>query len=366
MSKCFSRQVSQKFSVAAVVPARDKDVWIQLSNGNMLNQLRGQVFAVESLRVSTSDPEAWSPFIVTWSNLDLVNRTINFNKQNSQESIHGFADSNQRVRSWERSNEIPPILCHNIWQFFLSDIQLSYMNLIKEVCLKKGRLVDCCPQSSRKLFYADAVKEVGLIDCYLCPTDRMNKGDVIMNFMTTVMNCRQTEEIYNAFSQPYLEKLTRYGVEIESCYNDIVPIYNESEESYYLFPLDAIRKLLTFFQELEINNYIYYVPDKKQNDPIIFNVCVSKSEKPVIVKADIEVLVGIQPVHPCCLTCQEDDVEDLEVRSYAIDVTSTPKILAMSEKLEINVDDTIIQKNLPYLKGIENVRKKECVSFDVK
>lgn len=364
MSKCFSRQVSQKFSIATVVPPREKDTWILLNNSNIVNQLRGQIFAVESIGVSTSDSSAWSPFVVTWSNLDLVNRRICLNRQNDQESIHGFADSNPRVKSWERCSDVSPVLCHNIWQFFLSDIQIAYMKLIKEVCLKRGRLAECCPPNSKKMFYADSVKEVGLIDCYLCPTNKMNKEDPIMNFMTAVMDCQQTEEIYNALSQPYLETLSRYGVEIESCYDDIIPIYSEAGESYYLFPLDAIRKLLSFFQELEINNFIYYVPDKKQNDPIVFSVCVPRNDKPVTVKADIEVLVGVPHTSACCPACQEDEVE--EVRSNIVDTSSSSRILALSEKLEINVDHEMMQKNLPLIKGIDQVRKKACVNFDGK
>ena len=370
MAKYFSRQVSKKFSVAAVVPPVEKETWVSLCNEDVVSQLKGQIFAVESISVHTS-LESWSPFIVTWSNLDLVNRRISLKKGSTSKSVHGFADSNQKAKSWERCTDIPPALSHNIWQFFLSDIQVAYMQLMKEVCAKKGRLAECCPRGTRKLFYADEVNEVGLVDCYLSPLDRNDGGDLIMNFMKTVMSCSQTEEIYDTLSQPYIERLTRYGVDLNVPYNDMVPVYNES---HFLFPLDAIRKLLTFFQEMETNNFIYCVPDNNQQvDPITFSVCVPKNETPVIVRADIEVLIGMLPTsesqYLCCISCQEDDLEDMNIGSDTIksDGGMTPNILAMTEKLNLEMDRDAMERNLIMTgKGIEAVRKREYVSFEMK
>jgi hypothetical protein len=360
MAKYFSRQVSKKFSVAAIIPPREKETWVSLHNEDMMSQLKGQVFAVESFSVHTSDSTSWSPFIVTWSSLDLVKRNVSLKKDGDTTIVHGFADSNQRRKDWERCIDVPPILCHNIWQFFLSDIQVAYMKLMKDVCDKKGRLAECCPLGTRKMFYADAVKEIGLIDCYLSPVDRNDGGDQIMNFITSVMACSQMEEIYNALSQPYLDRLTRYGVDLETSYNDIIPIYNDS---HFLFPLDAIRKLLTFFQELENNNFMYCIPDNKQIDPITFSVCLPKNDKPVIVTADIEVLIGMSQSDHCCIACQEDDLEDMQVRS---DARVTPNILSMSEKLDLETTEEAMERNLTTAKGIGAVRKKGYVSFEVK
>lgn len=360
MVKYFSKQVSKNFSVATMIPPRDKETWISLCNEDIMSQLKGHVFAVESLGVHTSLADSWCPFIVTWSNVDLVKRQVSLRKDGAVSKIHGFAESNKRRKVWERFIDIPPILCHNIWQFFLSDIQVAYMKLMKQVCDRKGCLTECCPLGTNKLFYADAVKEMGLIDCYLSPVDRQDGGDAIINFMTAVMKCSQMEDIYNGLCQPYLQRLARYGVDLESSYSDIIPIYSDS---HFLFPLDAVRKLLTFCQELESHNFMYCVPDNKHVDPITFSVCLPKSDKPVMVSADIEVLVGMAQSDLCCVACQEDDVGGMQIRS---DANANPIILVLSEKLDLENTEASMERNLMTSKGIGAVRKCGYVSFEMK
>ena len=134
-----------------------------------------------------------------------------------------------------------------------------------------------------------------------------------------------------------------------------LPLYNDS---HFLFPLDAVRKLLTFF-----HNFMYCVPDNKQLDPITFSVCLPKNDKPVIVTADIEVLIGVDQSDHCCIACQEDDLEDPHIRS---DARVTANILAMSEKLDLETTEDAVERNLTTAKGISAVRKKGYVSFELK
>ena len=360
MVKYFSRQVSKKFSVASIIPPRDKETWVTLRQEEMMSQLKGHVFAVESLGVHTSDNNGWCPYIVTWSNTDLVNRRYSLDRDGTTSKVHGFADSNPKRRDWERCIDIPPFLCHNIWQFFLSDIQVEYMKLMKVVCDKKGRLVDCCPSGMSKTFYADPVKEIGPIDCYLCHGAADDGGDPVMNFLNAVMNCSHMEKIYNIFSTPYLTRLIKYDVELESSQYYNIPVY---KNSYFLFPLDAVRKLLMFFQELEIHNFMYAIPEKKQTDPIIFSVCLPKSDKPTTVGADIEILIGISQSDQCCIACQEDDLTLTEIKS---DIKTNPSVMAMNEMLNLENTEDAIEKNLMTSRGIGAVKKRGYVSFEVK
>ena len=112
--------------------------------------------------------------------------------------------------------------------------------------------------------------------------------------------------------------------------------------------------MLVFLQELENNNFVYHVPDNQSIDPIEFRVFVPKSDKLVNITADLEVLVATGgSSNICCIAC-EDECDELSKHS----VTQNPKIIALTEKLDLKIAD--MQHNYTTLQGIGAVRRKQC------
>ena len=346
--KHFSRQVRTKYSVTTSVKPRDNGCWVTLTMQDMVSDLRGAMISIESFGVQVSLPNAWCPYIVQWSDRDLVKRQYRLqNKDVVDKGVHGFADNTLKRKGWEREADVPPILSHNVWEFALSDIQVAYMKLVA-LLSEHGSLSQCCPANQLKSFYADKQREVGEIQCFIAGED---EGGELMQMLQEIGSSPQLLDMYQGFSDPYLETLVRYGVDIEQGDEDMYPMLGDS----FIFPLEALNKMLVFLQELENNNFVYHIPDTPSIDPIEFRVFVPKSDKLVNITADLEVLVATGgSSNICCIAC-EDECDELSSKHS---VTQNPKIIALTEKLDLKIAD--MQHNFTLLQGIGAVRRKQC------
>jgi len=364
------------------VRPRENGCWVVVKHEDLVSELKGSVISIESFAVHVSAASVWCPYIVQWSDRDLVKKRYVLQKEEGQccedkpTGVHGFADSNVNKRHWDRSTDIAPMLCHNIWEFALSDIQGAYMKLMGDIA-EKGSLSNCCPPGTLKIFYADNAKKVGGIPCYLPSLSDDEGKDTLSLFLEKMSSLSQICEMYEKYSEPLIKSLLRYGVEIEV--DDEFPIFNDS----YIFPLDALRKVLLFFQELEQNNFIYPIHENRPVDPIQFKVFVPKSDTPITITADVEVLVGMTDGSGCCIACEEEIVEEgLDVKRQDSmnprDVTEDeikeveamlqqpchPKIMALTEKLDFHSSRYCLIKNFLASGGIESVKHKSCICLN--
>ncbi len=347
----FSRQVSKKITVSKVVEPSDKETWITLKHD--VSQLKGETFSVESLRVSSSKSDTLYPVTVTWCQHDLVIHGVQLEKEGINTWIHGFASNDSNAELWSRERDVSNTLSHNVCQFFMSDLQVAYMKLMREICDRDGCLVECCSSGS--------YKELASVDCYIISKERSDGGDAIINFLYALSKIEETQSIYEMYSQPYLEALERNGITLQFEDDEPIPTFNKS---YYIFPLDAVRKMLSLFQEIEVHNFIYSVPDNKEIvEPISFKICIPPSDNSITISATIEVLIGMMGTDDTCscFSCQEEDMKEMP----DVEFSTNPFILALSKKLDLEntVDET--NKNLVISKGISSVRKNKYVKFEL-
>ncbi len=363
MAKHFTNDISQTFNIVKRIPPATSERWITFSLVNM-HRLKGEFIAVDSLRINCSE---WCPTVVTWNKKDLVKRSFQLVDQLSSPleggettgRIHGVTDGECQ---WDRRRDLPPKLDHNIWQFFLSNLQVAYMNIVRHLQKKRSwRLSDCCPKEMLKRFRTE--EGANPLECLIVPLDFDDCEDNhLMTFLQEVAACDALLAAYKQYQQVYVDRLLEYGIKLEKDSDLGMYIYNET---HYLYPLDAVRQMLGMCQELEENGYMY-LNNENDPSPILCHVLVPQSDRVLTVTAQVKLLLGTYPPDEtcCCRSCQEEEEEVPEIieeEDLGNEGVYFSKMFFLQQKISLcrNGDE-----NLKFCNGPSNVKKGFIILFE--
>ena len=384
----FSNASFKTLSCIKEIKSSPKENWASFRVKDFSN-LTGQLIAIDSISLKCNDVNVCSPFIVNWNGKELVYKEVELcdslpvpGSTSTISKCHGCT-----LSGWDRNKYITPILQNNIQHFFASDMQTAYMNF-KSYIQQHKSLTEGCKDCAVQVYFADPIAKTGPIECITFPTTQFQQKkrskDALFHFIEEILDCDSLRLLFKHITEPYMRRLERYGIDMvtkEGTENIFPPLKFHKEydsdfsneenddddddesdvaEWSFILPLDAVKKMLLFFQTLENENNIYFIPENDRN-PLTCYIHVPRVETPLTYVLDIHLLLGK-------VSNKEEEEEgglsDLDQRTNDLSsLTTDPMVLASTYKISIDKDDDSVRKKLEKIKGIESVRTDNKLIF---
>ncbi len=370
MVKYFTKSIAKKYSVSSRIPPMTMDTWVEMSmvTADELSYFKGDVLAIESFGVHCSNAETWSPFFVTWDDRDVVKRDCRLHESIASPTgsmiteVHGVANEEGIWPQWSRSESLAPNLDHNVWTFAFTKMQVAYMNLMKKILVCEAgkthiRLTACCRKEIRVFTLSDKTQVECILSSYRedepSYDEDEDEDDALTNFLNEILDTPAMSWYYTMFQEPYMKKLVDFGLKLEKDVTNLY-VYNDRD---YLFPIDAIRKVLEICQEMEMNNYIYHneCADGEMPRPIVCHLFIPKSDTPTMVKGDIQLRIGRRDgdEDECCPRCEEEDVHSLPCDGQFRHANS----IVIADRIMLDDKPWMWEENMKHLLGPRSVKK---------
>lgn len=342
-------------------------------NNKDLSVMKDCLLAIRSFVVNATDGERSCPYLMTWCGTDLVKRRYALGEyipspfggeDTSVMKVHGFTSPHtSQLNEWDRYRELPPILNQNVQDFFMSDIQVAYMNLAREVD-EEGSLLACCPAGWTKAFYPEGTMS---LDCLLVPLENKETADKsnLLQFLEEIVNNDMLMSLFQQFQRTHIQRLVNHGLKIKVDEENSCRVYNDT---HYVFPLEAVQQMMDLCQELEVNNFLYYNSHMEDGvsryvgEPIQCHVLVPKSDRPMNLTVSIEIALGSLE--------GQDDMEVDENVSWQDDTDTSDwcvgaKIIPLSRRLHFGGGPGMRQMNASMCAGPLAVKRKFQSHLDV-
>ena len=155
-----------------------------------------------------------------------------------------------------------------------------------------------------RTFYLDGFRQEGGVDCMLLSQNLDSLLDEssdhpLVHFVNYLLENESTSRLLEYFSDPHYDALFKYGVELSNNATKSFPMTtsirlksaNSPCETVSVLPMEALRKMGRYLQELENKNHLLYIDEKQKECPMVVLKVPAKTETQVIV--DIEFLMGL-------------------------------------------------------------------------
>ena len=288
----FDEKVSHTTTVVKDVIPQSKEMWVPVELDKLLEH-KGTFISIDNLTVRLTSDNKFLPWIASWNNIQLL-PCVTQSKDNlksefdTSQGYHGYTNLTD---GWN-SAQLPQILRKNIEEFAFSTLQQNYMELKREFI--HNRKINEKYADHMERFYMDEMRREGGIECIMISSndeEGASKGPLIA-FIYALLQNESTLKLLEYFSTSIYEKLFKYGLNLEPGPNqEHFPLNLPVKiskcapcELLKVIPMLAVKNVVMFFQELEQNNYLYYIPEKEFSSPIVHVLVPPETSMKILVE----------------------------------------------------------------------------------
>lgn len=287
----FDEKVSHVITVVKEIIPHSKEMWVPIELCKLLEH-KGTFISIDNLTVRLTSDNHVLPWIVNWNNIPLLPCIINSRDYlksdiDTSQGYHGYTNLTE---GWD-SSKLPQVLKRNIEEFAFSTFQSNYMELKREFIHNRKISEKYADHIER--FYMDEMRREGGIECIMISSNEENgsKGPLVA-FIYALLQNDSTLKLLEYFSNPIYEKLFKYGLNLEPGPNqEHFPLHLPVKiskcspcELLKVIPMSAVKNVVMFFQELEQNNYLYYISEKEFASPIVHVLVPPETAMKVLVE----------------------------------------------------------------------------------
>ena len=153
-----------------------------------------------------------------------------------------------------------------------------------------------------RTYYLDASRQEGGVECILLSQNSYcdylldeKSGDSLLDLIKYLLENHSTSKLFEYYSETQYELLFKYGVELDSpAGKKTFPMTvqlrkstNSAPESMWILPLESLRKVGRYLEEIDRNSNLVYVLENKQEERPTVNIQVpSKLKTEVVIEME--------------------------------------------------------------------------------